>query len=157
MKIERKFLVRELPKDIPFYEKATIYQYYLSTSPEVRLHKKVTDSYILNVLTIKENIETDNKTICSFNEEQIVTATFFRNVTEKINKKPIVKKLWKCVAPDGNTVSFYLIDDSWYCAEVEFSNEEAANKYTFSFPEVLISEITFGSFYKMRTYWENTR
>ena len=55
MEIEKKFLVKELPDSLESCKSYTIEQAYLSTSPAVRIRKRISEADKESFLTVKSS------------------------------------------------------------------------------------------------------
>lgn len=67
-----------------------------------------------------------------------------------------IKKISYKYDINGYKIEISEIDDSWQCAEVEFSSGEEAMNYKFPGPNVVIKDVTFDNDYKMKN-WIRTR
>jgi CYTH domain-containing protein len=138
MEIERKFLIKELPKNLETYPCRHLEQGYLSTAPVVRVRKD-NDKY---ELTYK------GKGAMVREEYNLpLTAESFEHLKQKIDGRLIVKKRY--MIPYGDfTIELDVFEEDLApltLAEVEFSSEEAAN--AFVAPDWFAEDVTFSKLY----------
>lgn len=138
MEIERKFLIKELPKNLETYPCRHLEQGYLSTAPVVRVRKD-NDKY---ELTYK------GKGAMVREEYNLpLTAESFEHLKQKIDGRLIVKKRY--MIPYGNfTIELDVFEEDLTpltLAEVEFSSEEEAN--AFVAPDWFAEDVTFSKLY----------
>lgn len=138
MEIERKFLIKELPKNLETYPCRHLEQGYLSTVPVVRVRKD-NDKY---ELTYK------GKGAMVREEYNLpLTAESFEHLKQKIDGRLIVKKRY--MIPYGDfTIELDIFEEDLApltLAEVEFSSEEEAN--AFVAPDWFAEDVTFSKLY----------
>ena len=124
MEIERKYLIKELPKQLESFPHDEISQAYISTDPVIRIRKQNQD-YILTLkskgLLAREEIEMP-----------ISKESFLHLMTKKdgIN---IEKTRYKIPEPHGYLIEldvFHGVYEGFIMAEIEFPDMESANSYT---------------------------
>lgn len=149
MEIERKWLLKELPKEFKELSHLQIEQIYISTDPEIRLRKNINaiKPYKLTVkgegLLSREEIETH------------VTQAFYEEI-ERFIGKPAIKKDFYIYNCEGYKLEVSIVDGGKFIyAEVEFDSEEQANNYVLPILDAV--EVTENPEYKMKNYWTNTR
>lgn len=149
MEIERKWILKELPKGLRELKHSQVEQIYLSIEPEVRLRKNVNSikPYKLTVkgegLLSREEIETH------------VTQAFYEEI-ERFIGKPAIKKDFYVYNCEGYKLEVSIVDDGKFIyAEVEFDSEEQAKNYILPIPDAV--EVTSNPEYKMKNYWLKTR
>ena len=138
MEIERKFLIKELPKNLETYPCRHLEQGYLTTAPVVRVRKD-NDKY---ELTYK------GKGAMVREEYNLpLTAESFEHLKQKIDGRLIVKKRY--MIPYGDfTIELDVFEEDLApltLAEVEFSSEEEAN--AFVAPDWFAEDVTFSKLY----------
>ena len=138
MEIERKFLIKELPKNLETYPCRHLEQGYLSTAPVVRVRKD-NDKY---ELTYK------GKGAMVREEYNLpLTVESFEHLKQKIDGRLIVKKRY--MIPYGDfTIELDVFEEDLApltLAEVEFSSEEEAN--AFVAPDWFAEDVTFSKLY----------
>ena len=118
MEIEKKFLVNELPTDLPQYELWEIEQCYLCTKPTIRIRKK-NDSYIL---TYKNPVHSEEALCMSEETELPLTKESFEHLKKKCDGRCIQKSRYRI--PYEKWVIeldvFHGDHEGFYLAEVEF-------------------------------------
>ena len=138
MEIERKFLIKELPKNLETYPCRHLEQGYLSTAPVVRVRKD-NDKY---ELTYK-----GKGTMVREEYNLPLTAESFEHLKQKIDGRLIVKKRY--MIPYGDfTIELDVFEEDLApltLAEVEFSSEEEAN--AFVAPDWFAEDVTFSKLY----------
>ncbi len=135
MEIERKFLVKQLPDDLEFYEVRQIEQAYLCTNPVVRIRKK-DDDYIL---TYKSNGMLER-----IEEEMPLTKESYEHLREKADGNIITKIRYLIPEESGLTIEldcFLGSFEGFVLAEIEFESVEQANSY--EPPEWFLSDVTY--------------
>ena len=133
--IEKKFLIRTLPKNLEQYEQKEIEQGYLCTSPIVRIRKSNED-YILTYKS-KLGIASDAENVSGAKINQEVelplTKEGYEHLKEKIDGYLITKTRYIIPLENGLKVELDIFKgqlDGLIFAEVEFPNEEAAQNFT---------------------------
>lgn len=137
MEIERKFTVKELPKDLDKYPCHIIEQAYLNTDPVVRIRRQDDDYY----MTYK------GKGLLAREEYNLpLNETSYYHLRDKADGKVISKKRYviPIAKPVFTSEDVKVIDQNSLCveldvfdepfaplviAEVEFPSEEAANAF----------------------------
>lgn len=135
MEIERKFLVKQLPDDLEYYEARKIEQAYLCTNPVVRIRKK-DDDYILTYKSsgMLERIE----------EEMPLTKESYEHLREKADGNIITKVRYLIPEESGLTIEldcFLGTFEGFVLAEVEFESVEQAKAYIP--PEWFLKDVTY--------------
>jgi CYTH domain-containing protein len=137
MEIERKYLVRTLPKDIDEYEHYEIEQAYLCTSPTLRI-RRMGDSYIL---TVKERVVLkDSSAIHNREEEFRLSAKSYQQLLSKCDCGRVGKTRYRIDLQKltGNDLYQGLVaeldvfhgrHEGLLLVEVEFPNTDAANSF----------------------------
>lgn len=135
MEIERKYLVKELPKQLSSYVYHDIEQAYLCTNPVVRIRRQ-DDTYIL---TYKSS------GMLSREEYNLpLTKESYDHLKEKADGNVITKRRFLIPLTEELTAELDLFSgvfDGMVLAEVEFPTEEAANRFTP--PDWFSEEVTF--------------
>lgn len=153
MEIERKFLVKELPKDLKLYPKREISQGYISDiDPTIRIRKS-NENYFLTIKSVA-NIEKDKQHLMNNEIELEISKEKFDKLSTKIDGFFMEK-------------TRYLIDLGVWIAEldvykndlaplvtveVEFSNEALALDFTppYWFGEEVTSDIKYKNFHLVK-------
>ncbi len=155
LEIERKFLIKEFPTGLELLREVGIWQGYISTEPEVRIHRARdrhtgAENFRLTLkgegALIRKEIKTD------------INKSFYEESVGLIGKDMIYKDyrsyrlgnhiLEVCHVDPGRTSEFLY-------AEIEFESEEEANG--FIKPAFLGEEVTEDDNYRMKNYWKKTR
>lgn len=142
MEIEKKYRIRELPKDLDGYEKNEIEQGYLCADPVVRIRRS-NEEYIL---TYKGKYVGDGaKTAIVNNEiEMPLTKEGYEHLREKIDYFIIKKTRYLIPLGDGLTGEldvFHEKLEGLFFIEVEFKTEEEAGN--FIPPTWFLEDVTF--------------
>lgn len=167
MEIERKWKLKELPNNcyIP-KEHALVEQHYITSDPdgpEIRIRKynqitklnesKMNDDY---TLTIKSNnLSINNISALSRSEVELpITESIYNELVRTYCSVfiPIIKNYFQFEFA-GFTIEISLLNDNTIYAEVEFENNEQAEKFTFPFPDIVLAEVTNDPKYQMRNYY----
>ena len=130
MEIERKFKIKELPKDIEKYEKKEIVQGYLCIKPTVRIRKE-NDNYTLNYKW-KNNKMTEQKAIQNIEYEMPLTKENYEHLLKKVDNNIIIKTRYKMPINENLTAEvdvFHGNLEGLIFAEVEFPNIEVAENF----------------------------
>ena len=123
LEIERKFLVKSLPKDLEKYPHKEFEQGYLCTSPVVRVRREGED-YVLTykgaglMKRREENLPLDKQS--------------YEHLIAKADGIVITKTRYVIPEKDGLKIEldiFHGVHKGLVLAEVEFSSEEEANAY----------------------------
>ena len=140
MEIERKFIVKYLPKDLPAYPSSYIEQYYISFQPEIRL-RRMNKEYFLT-------IKTGSGLARNEFEFTVSKDTYIRSINLKISNV-ICKNRYKYNLPDGLIAEVDIYTKNLSClhiVEVEFPDLESSKR--FLPPEWFGKEVTNDSEYK---------
>ncbi len=138
MEIERKFLIKELPKNLQQYEKRHLEQGYLCTAPVVRIRKD-NDQYELTyksggmMVRQEYNLPLDQ--------------TSYEHLKTKIDGRLITKTRYM-IPYSLYTIELDVFENDLaplLLAEVEFPSEEEAN--TFIPPAWFGEDVTFSKLY----------
>lgn len=123
MEIERKYLIRQLPKHLNDYPHDEISQAYISIDPVIRIRKKNED-YILTIkskgLLAREEIEMP------------ISKESFLHLLEKKDGINIEKTRYKIPESRGYLIEldvFHGVYEGFIMAEIEFPDLETANRY----------------------------
>lgn len=133
MEIERKFLVKELPENLEQYTCKVIEQGYLCRMPTVRIRKSNEDY----ILTYKSDFgigQDENRTAKVLNEIEVpLNEEGYLHLREKVDNHIIAKKRYLIPLEGGYTAELDIFEEQLsglMLVEVEFSNEEEANRFT---------------------------
>lgn len=138
MEIERKFLIKEMPKNLNSYPCRHLEQGYLSTAPVVRVRKD-DDKYELTYKGKGSMVREE------YNLP--LTAQSYEHLKQKIDGRLITKKRYM-IPYQEYTIELDVFEGDLApltLAEVEFPSEEAAN--TFVAPEWFAEDVTFSRLY----------
>lgn len=131
MEIERKFTIKELPKNLEQYEYKIIEQGYLNTKPVLRI-RRMNDDYILTYKS-KDGIQDSNQSIVLNNEVELpLNQRSYEHLKEKVDDNMVSKKRYIIPIENGLKVEFDIFEGKLkglYLAEVEFSSIEEANEF----------------------------
>lgn len=149
MEIERKWILNKIPTEFKLVKNSQVEQFYLSTSPEVRLRHNPASSEPFRI-TVKgegtlsrEEIETE------------VSEDFYNQVKKFVGKTPI-KKNYSIFNCGGYPLAVSVVDNGVFIyAEIEFETEEQARNYLLPIDDAI--EVTNNPGYKMKNYWLRTR
>lgn len=136
MEIERKFLIKQLPKQLENYPKKELTQGYLCTNPVVRIRRQDED-YILTYKStgMRSRIE----------EEMPLTKEAFEHLLAKTDGNIIEKTRYLLpISETSLTIEldeFHGCFEGIYLAEVEFTSDAAADE--FQPPEWFAKEVTY--------------
>ena len=123
MEIEKKYLVSELPDNLPQYKYRKIEQGYLSTSPVVRVRMD-NDKYYL---TYK------GKGLLAREEYNLpLTKESYEHLIQKADGNIITKKRYEIPDNSGHTIELDISEGVFsgtILAEVEFDSVEEAERY----------------------------
>lgn len=153
MEIERKWLLKTLPKEFP-QEKYWIEQFYVSLDPEIRLRRCVPNGEYENKVPFCMTIK-GNGTIEREEFETSVSEEFYEGVFNFLNVEP-VKKHFLIYTVDGHEVGINIIlnGTGFVYAEVEFELVSEAMSYEFPWPQLVEREVTDEPEYKMKNFWK---
>ncbi|MCM1214036.1 MAG: hypothetical protein NC548_05900 [Lachnospiraceae bacterium] len=174
MEIERKFLLKELPKELEESGKLLAHmivdQSYINNTPEVRIRRNKIlfadphpgdrepiypisgDGY--NYLMAVKSSGTLTRTEVEFSIDREV----YFDLQAMVGIKPIIKNYYRywfndmvhevSIVDDG-------LDTGFIYFEIEFASEEEARAYICPFDGAI--DVTEDSSYKMKNYWKKTR
>lgn len=144
MEIERKYLLKELPSNLENYVCYRLEQAYITTQPVIRARKK-------------ERIDKNSNNECEYiltiksgglmmREEYEIALDLdgYTNVLNKAEGNIITKDRYIIPLDNGLKLELDIFKDKFdglVMGEVEFPDEETANKYTP--PEYISEEVTF--------------
>lgn len=138
MEIERKYLIKELPKHLDTYPHRSLEQGYLSTGPVVRVRRD-DDRYELTYksggLMVREEYNLP------------LTKESYEHLKSKIDGRLICKKRYM-IPYESYTIELDIFENDLaplVLAEVEFSTEEEA--LSFTPPDWFGEDVTFSSLY----------
>lgn len=138
MEIERKFLIKQLPKNIEQYPCRHIEQGYLCTSPVVRIRKQDNNHF----LTYK------SEGLMSREEYNLpLSAEGYAHLRPKADGRIITKKRY-CIPFKNYTIELDIFENDLaplILAEVEFPSEDEAN--AFIPPEWFADDVTYSGKY----------
>lgn len=122
--IERKFLVKTLPKNLNSYKMSDIKQGYISFEPALRVRQK-NDEYFF---TYKGKGDLKREEF-----EVKITKEQFENLWKKVERIPILKKRYYIPLGEKLMAELDIYEGElkgFYNVEVEFFSEEDANNFT---------------------------
>lgn len=144
MEIEKKFTIKQLPKDLDKYETKEIEQGYLCVEPVIRIRKS-NDSYYLTYKANK-NFQKGIQEVALINEEIEVALTeeSYLHLKEKVDFN-IIEKTRYLIPLENNSIAeldvFHGKLEGLCFVEVEFKDEEEAKQ--FHKPEWFLEEVSF--------------
>ena len=151
VEIERKWMVRGWPNNLELLYTEKMRQGYISTSPTVRIR----DEDSKYILCFKSKGKLSRKEI-----EMEISKDKFDELEDLIGL-PLIDKVRKTyLLSDGHHLEVNLVDEKFYYAEVEFSNEEEAlsfNPQDVNLGDYLNDEVTYQKGQSMAAYWIETR
>lgn len=151
VEIERKWMVRGWPNNLELLYVEKMRQGYISTSPTVRIR----DEDSKYILCFKSKGKLSRKEI----EMEIPKDKF--DELEDLIGLPLIDKVRKTyLLSDGHHLEVNFVDEKFYYAEVEFSNEEEAlsfNPSDVNLADYLDDEVTYQNGQSMAAYWIETR
>ena len=137
VEIERKWMVRGWPNNLELLYVEKMRQGYISTSPTVRIR----DEDSKYILCFKSKGKLSRKEI----EMEIPKDKF--DELEDLIGLPLIDKIRKTyLLNDGHHLEVNFVDEKFYYAEVEFSNEEEAlsfNPSDVNLADYLDDEVTY--------------
>lgn len=154
MEIERKFLVKSLPKDLSKHESKCLVQSYISFDPELRIRSvqenKKSFKYFLTFKSDGDMVRQE--------QEFKLTEKQFHNLWNKIEAKVIEKTRYFIPLENKLTAELDIYQnvlEGLCTVEVEFSNIQEAND--FDAPSWFGKEVTKDSKFKNRSLavWGN--
>lgn len=129
MEIERKYLIKELPKDLEQYPSKEIEQGYLCVSPVVRIRKS-NEEYIL---TYKSRLDSEDSDLRVNKEVEVpLTKEGYEHLREKVDDHLIQKTRYVIDLKDGHKAEmdiFHGLLEGLQFVEVEFEDEEDAKTF----------------------------
>lgn len=147
MEIERKFLIKELPKDICQYPFSIIEQCYISINPEIRIRQIISENDgRKQYLAVKSNGDLSRQ------EYEIeITKEEYYNLKLKIEGNIIHKMRYKYPLFINNKeliveIDLYFNMDGLQIVEVEFTDEQSAKNFVI--PDWFGKEVTYDKKYK---------
>lgn len=139
MEIERKYLVSKIPENLNDFPHRRIEQAYLCTEPVVRVRRDG-DDYILTYkskgLMVREEYNLP------------LTKESYEHLKQKSDGRIITKERYCIPYLDDLTIELDVFENDLsplVLAEVEFSDEDSANRFTA--PEWFGEDVTFSSKY----------
>ena len=149
MEIERKWILQRVPTEFRLVRNSQVEQFYVSTSPEVRLRYNPASNEPFRI-TIK-----GEGTLAREEIETKISENFYNQGKEFVNKPPI-KKDYSIFNCGGYPLAVSVVDDGAFIyAEVEFESEEQARGFQLPIDDAV--EVTENTDYKMKNYWLRTR
>ena len=140
---------KRVPTEFRLVRNAQVEQFYVSTSPEVRLRHNPASNEPFRI-TIK-----GEGTLAREEIETKISENFYNQVKEFVNKPPI-KKDYSIFNCGGYPLAVSVVDDGAFIyAEVEFESEEQARDFQLPIDDAV--EVTENTDYKMKNYWLRTR
>lgn len=132
VEIEKKFKVKELPKELDKYQKIEIEQSYLNNGckPTLRIRKYNENECILSYKSRKKQYR-DDLSVCD-EIELPLSKQAYEHLKTKIDGRVIYKTRYIIPLEDGLKVQidrFKYFFDGVCWAEIEFENEEQVNTY----------------------------
>lgn len=148
MEIERKFTIRQLPKELEQYQVKQLEQAYLCTKPVLRIRKS-DDEYILTYKS-KLGVELkENATARSCQEVELpLTEEAYYHLKSKADGQIITKKRYLIPIENHRKIELDIFEGhlkGLVFAEIEFESEEEAAAY--QMPEWFLSDVTFDKRY----------
>ena len=138
MEIERKYLIKELPKNLDSFPHRHLEQGYLCIAPVVRVRKD-DDRYELTYkgkgMMVREEYNL------------VLTKEAYEHLKKKVDGRVISKKRYM-IPYQNHMIELDIFENDLaplVLAEVEFETEEAAN--SFIAPEWFLKDVTFDSNY----------
>lgn len=150
MEIEKKYLVKKLPKDLASYPSFELEQCYLCKSPTLRIRRKGNDY----ILTYKNRVKPagGNEKLCVSEETELpLTKESYEHLREKADGKKITKTRYY-IPYMGYTIELDVFHEDYegvYLAEVEFKTEEESAQFS---PPDWFGEDVSGDFHYTNSY-----
>lgn len=148
MEIERKFTLKQLPKNLSQYEKKEIEQAYLNRGPVIRIRKS-NEEYIL---TYKSKIDPSSSEYvtarCNEEVELPLNKEAYEHLREKADGQVIAKTRYLIPIENNRKIEldvFHGYLEGLVFAEIEFESEEEAAAY--QLPEWFDQDVTFDNRY----------
>lgn len=153
--IERKFLLKSFPTDLPMKEEKLVYQAYLSIDPEVRIRRNVVNGQdTAYYLAIKSSGDLVRQEV-----EIHITKERFYALAEMVAHPFITKDFRIYQLSGGLELECSHVDKGcdteFMYAEVEFPSIQAAEGFE-PLP-CFTADVTKDPAYKMKNYWKRTR
>ena len=149
MEIERKWILQRVPTEFRLVRNSQVEQFYVSTSPEVRLRHNPASNEPFRIIIKGEG------TLSREEIETKVSENFYNKLKDFVGKPPI-KKDYSIFNCGGYPLAVSVVDDGAFIyAEIEFESEEQARNYQLPIDDAV--EVTEDSSYKMKNYWLRTR
>lgn len=147
--MKEKWILQRVPTEFRLVRNSQVEQFYVSTSPEVRLRHNPASNEPFRI-TIKGEGTLSREEI-----ETKISENFYNQVKEFVNKSPI-KKDYSIFNCGGYPLAVSVVDDGAFIyAEVEFESEEQARGFQLPIDDAV--EVTENTDYKMKNYWLRTR
>ena len=148
--IERKWVLKKLPKECKHIPPIIVEQCYFSSGPAVRI-RKYSGETISYRITFKGKGGIKRIEI----EDDISEETYNKLKEFMVNPKGIVNKLFWKIPIKGADLSYEIsvVDNLWNYIEVEFKSEEDANNFSPPdwFGEELTDVISIKSYSEIKT------
>lgn len=151
MEIERKFAINKLPDKLDMYQQKRIEQGYLCNNPILRIRKS-NDQYILTYKS-KFGLDDNNSTAIVSNETELMLTDSAYETLRGKTEGNIIQKTRYIIPLDGKLIAELDVFEGKLSGlvfvEVEFPDEEAANKFIPPewFGEDLSKDGKFGNYY----------
>ena len=150
MEIERKFQIKEIPKNLSTFSKEEIEQGYLCLSDPVIRIRKSNQDYLLTYKSRIGMAEDNEDVALTCDEvELVLTKTSYEELRQKTDHNIIRKSRYKIPIDKGLVAEldvFHEKLEGLIFVEVEFPNEEEAKK--FIPPPCFGEDVTFDKRYK---------
>lgn len=144
MEIERKFTIKQLPKDIEAYEKKEIEQAYLCCKPTIRIRKS-NENYILTYKSKQGLLLPETATARACEEVELpLNKEAYLHLKEKADGSIISKTRYIIPIENNRKIEldiFHGYLEGLQFAEVEFESEEEAAAY--QQPDWFLEDVTF--------------
>ena len=130
MEIERKYLVKEVPRNLSQYKSVMIEQGYLTVDPTIRI-RRIGEEYKLTYKT-RNHIVPVRETNVAEEVELPLSQTAYEHLRGKIDGRFIEKTRYYIPLPQNLTVEldiFHGYFEGRVLAEVEFPSLETANQF----------------------------
>jgi len=132
MEIERKYLMNYLPGDLLQYQYKKIEQGYLCHNPILRIRKSNEDYYLTYKSKFGLKKEGSGSAIINNEIELLLTEEAYQSLKLKIDGNMVYKTRYMIPMKEELTAELDIFEGiltGLIFAEVEFPNEEAANKF----------------------------
>ena len=139
MEIERKYLLKAIPDKLDEYTHYDIEQAYLANRPVVRVRKRTSTDKKEFILTVKSTGMIKREEV-----EAAISEDTYNTFLDEAEGNIITKTRYIIPLNDGLKVEldiFRGVFDGIVMAEVEFPDEDTANKFTP--PDYFSNEVTF--------------